>query len=435
MTINTVTVIGANGAMGCNIAGIFASFGECKVYMVARNKDKAESARKKAAMSVKGETVENNLIPASYSEMESCIKESDIIFESVAENIDLKREIHQLINQYADDHQIICTGTSGISVNRLSECFKEELKKRFLGVHFFNPPYNMTLCEMIPGKHTDKTVVEELKEYLSEKLLRTIVQVEDSPAFLGNRIGFQFINEAIVYAEKYKYSGGIDYIDAILGQFTGRSMAPIVTADFVGLDVHKAIVDNIYASTNDYAHETFKMPDFLNSMIAKGDLGRKTGKGLYQTVKNPDGTKKYYVYDILKDTYREKYNYSFPFAEDIITSLRVGDYNKAFKDLLDNRSEEAEICVGFLVRYVIYALKVTKEIGDTIAAADDVMATGFNWIPPLAVIDAFGGENAFLDLCKSRLDTSILNELDICSLISDLPKSEYDYRRFFRAKH
>ena len=435
MKIRTVTVIGANGTMGCNIAGIFAAFGECKVYMVARNKDKAESAREKAAMSVKGETVENNLIPASYSELESCIKESDIIFESVAENMDLKREINQMINQYADAHQIICTGTSGISVNRLSECFKEQLKKRFLGIHFFNPPYNMTLCEMIPGQHTDKTMVEELKEYLNEKLLRTIVQVKDSPAFLGNRIGFQFINEAIIYAEKYKYSGGIDYIDAILGQFTGRSMAPIVTADFVGLDVHKAIVDNIYASTNDYAHETFRMPDFLNSMIAKGDLGRKAGKGLYQTVKNPDGTKRYYVYDILKDTYREKYNYSFPFVEDIIASLRVGDYNKAFRDLLDNHSEEAEICVGFLVRYVIYALKVTKEIGDTIAAADDVMAAGFNWVPPLAVIDAFGGEKAFLELCESRLDTSMLNKLDIYSLISDLPKSEYDYRRFFRAKH
>ena len=75
--------------------------------------------------------------------------------------------------------------------------------------------------------------------------------MKDSPAFLGNRIGFQFINEALQYAEKYKFNGGIDYIDAILGPFTGRAMSPLVTANFVGLDVHKAIVDNLYENTRD----------------------------------------------------------------------------------------------------------------------------------------------------------------------------------------
>lgn len=72
------------------------------------------------------------------------------------------------------------------------------------------------------------------------------MQVKDNPAFLGNRIGFQFINDAMQYADRFKDNGSIDYIDAILGSFTERSMAPLTTSDFVGLDVHKAIVDNIY---------------------------------------------------------------------------------------------------------------------------------------------------------------------------------------------
>jgi 3-hydroxyacyl-CoA dehydrogenase len=63
---------------------------------------------------------------------------------------------------------------------------------------------------------------------------------------MGNRIGFQFINNAMQFAVKYKDKGGIDYIDAILSGFTGRSMPPLVTSDFVGLDVHKAIVDNVF---------------------------------------------------------------------------------------------------------------------------------------------------------------------------------------------
>ena len=119
-----------------------------------------------------------------------------------------------------------------------------------------------------------------LKEYLSEKLHRTIAESKDLPAFLGNRIGFYVMNEALQYAEKYQDNGGIDYIDSLLGPFTGRTMAPLTTSDFVGLDVHKAIVDNIYENTNDYVHEKFVLPTFVQELIDEGRLGRKTRQGL-----------------------------------------------------------------------------------------------------------------------------------------------------------
>lgn len=80
----------------------------------------------------------------------------------------------------------------------------------------------MPLCEFTPTKYADMELARELKSYLKDKLFRTVVEVKDSPAFLGNRISFQFINEALQYADKYKDNGGIDYIDAILGSFTGR---------------------------------------------------------------------------------------------------------------------------------------------------------------------------------------------------------------------
>lgn len=160
-----------------------------------------------------------------------------------------------------------------------------------MGIHLYNPPYNMTLCEVIPSRYTDATKLREVKKYLKEVLLRNVVEVKDEPAFMGNRIGFQFINEALQYAEKYQDNGGIDYIDSIIGPFTGRNMAPLLTSDFVGLDVHKAIVDNIYDNTNDYAHDTFKMPEFALQLISENKLGRKSGAGLYQTIKNPDGSK------------------------------------------------------------------------------------------------------------------------------------------------
>lgn len=125
-----------------------------------------------------------------------------------------------------------------MSITVLAERYPEHLRHRFFGVHMFNPPYSLNLCELTPTQYSDMTLCDDLSEYLRDVLFRTVVKVEDSSAFLGIRIGFQFINEVLQYAEKYKYSGGIDYMDAVLGPFSGRSMAPLVTADFVGLDIH-----------------------------------------------------------------------------------------------------------------------------------------------------------------------------------------------------
>ena len=90
MQINTVTVIGANGTMGRNISGIFASFGNCKVYMVCRTIDKAIIAKNKAALSVKAEAIEQNLIPCDYSDFEKLISESDLVFDSIIEDMEKK---------------------------------------------------------------------------------------------------------------------------------------------------------------------------------------------------------------------------------------------------------------------------------------------------------------------------------------------------------
>lgn len=435
MKIKTVTIVGANGTMGCNVAGIFAAFGNCKVYMVCRKKETAIKAVSKAALSVKGDAILKNLIPEDYSSLENCIQESDLVFESTAENFEIKSKINAEIAKYVHNNQIICTGTSGLSIEKLSLCFDEEIRKRYLGIHFFNPPYNMTLCEVIPSTYTDKNVVMELRQYVETVLIRTTVEVKDAPAFLGNRIGFQFINEAMQYAEKYKYNGGIDYIDAILGEFTGRSMPPIVTADFVGLDVHKAIVDNVYENTSDYMHETFILPDYVKDLIKKGNLGKKAGKGLYKTVIKSSGEREKYVYDILKGEYREIYKYSFPFVEELVVNFRVGNYRKGIINLQENQSLEAKICMSFLLKYVIYALATTKSIGESISDADDVMATGFNWIPPLAVIEAFEGTEKFKKLCYFYLEDRMLNKIELDKLLEEVKPSRYDYRKYFKAKH
>ena len=245
LNIKTVTVLGANGTMGTNVSAIFASFGGAKVYMVSRDLEKSKAAVLRAGKTVKADSIAANLIPADYSMLEACVKESDFVFESAAENLDIKRELHGRVAKSLKPGAITSTGSSGLSIKTLAECYPENLRDMFFGVHFFNPPYQLTLCELMASPYSNQAVYADLKDYLANTLYRTVAESKDFPAFLGNRIGFYFINEALIYAERYQEQGGVDYIDAILGSFTGRSMAPITTADFVGLDVHKAIVDNI----------------------------------------------------------------------------------------------------------------------------------------------------------------------------------------------
>lgn len=430
--IKSVTIVGVTGTMGANVAGIFASFGYAKVYCVARNIDKVRKTIPRIIKSVRADSIAENLIPADFSMLEECVSKSDLVFESAAEDIAVKKKVHHRIAEALRSDAIACTGTSGLSITTLAECYPDNLRRHFFGVHFFNPPYNMPLCEFTPTKYSDSETASQLKKYLNGKLFRTVVEVKDSPAFLGNRIGFQFINETLQYAEKYKDNGGIDYIDSILGSFTGRSMSPLVTSDFVGLDIHKAIVDNVYENTNDYAKNTFILPDFALKLVAEKKLGRKTGMGLYQMVKYDNGFKRNTVFDINTGLYRDVIPYIFPFADTMKKYIAEGDYNKAFVRLVNNHSQEAEICLHFLLKYIVYSLYATDEVGYTIEAADDVMATGFSWCPPLAMYEVLSSVSDVPVLIRERLP-EICEKVDIDKLFADVMPSKYDYRLYFKS--
>lgn len=432
MNIRTVTVVGATGTMGANVAGIFASFGDAKVYCIGRDLEKVKRTIPRIVKSVKADAIARNLVPADFSMLDRCVAESDLVFESSSENIGVKTDIARKVGAALKPTAVSCTGTSGLSITEIAKYYPVALRSRFFGVHMFNPPYSMSLCELTPTVYTDRAVLAELRAYLEKRLYRTVVEVKDSPAFLGNRIGFQFINSALQYAERYKDNGGIDYIDAILGSFTGRSMAPLTTSDFVGLDVHKAIVDNIYENTDDYAHGTFVLPEFAGKLIEAKKLGRKSGGGLYQRVRYDSGLVRQTVLDINTGFYRDVIPYVFPFADKMKKYIAEGDYQKAFERLVNNHSIEAEICRYFLLNYIVYSLYATREVGYTIEAADDVMATGFNWCPPLAMYQAFSSVADVPALIGKTLP-EVCRKVNINELLAEVKPSKYDYRLYFRS--
>lgn len=429
--IKTVTVLGANGNMGKNVSGIFASFGECKVYLVIRDLADQVKVTKDIINSVKADSILDKLHFLTYADLKKCIPNSDLIFESVSEQIDIKKEVYSSIIPFVKENTIIGTGTSGLSIEALSEMLPFENRKNFYGIHFFNPPYNLTLCELIKTKYSVEEETNQLKNYLQTTLLRDVIIVKDKPAFLGNRIGFFFINKCLQLAEDFRENGGIDYIDTIFGGYTGRAMAPIVTSNFVGLDVHKAIVDNVVDLTTDnYDCNCFSLPEYVNLLIRQNYLGEKAGAGFYRP-----GTRnnEMLVYDIVSKKYREVENYSFHFSNLMAEYIQSGNYNEASKILRNNDSLEAKICLELLLEYVLYSLKVTNLVGENQHAADVAMATGFNWLPPLALCDYLGGEKEFKKLCQQKLSKEI-NKYYEEVLIKKIEKSTYDYRTFIKGK-
>lgn len=441
-SIHTVTVIGAGGVMGALLSGFFAAYGGLRVYMVNRTPERGAAAVGRAVRSVRGSSIASRLIPIPFDRLEEAVADSDLVFESVAEDLSIKTALLTRAAGALRPGAWLCTGTSGLSVTALAEALPAEVRPRFFGMHFFDPPGKMPLCELIPTPDTDRALLGQARQWLETALLRQVVMVEDRPAFLANRIGLYFLNRVAILADTYRARGGIDYVDAIFGGYTGRAMSPSSTVDLIGLDVHAAILRNLRENTGDCVHDDFILPPYLEELIRRGALGNKTRGGLFRraTGEGEDGTPRREVYDIETGCYRPIQAYSFPFVEAMGVCLRDGDYAGAFSALLEDPSDEAIICRDMIGRYLLYAAVTAAEVGCSLRDADVAMATGFNWCPPLAWIDALRtvDPNPLARLCEPLCTCGQLR--DALSYLrageerrsAGARLSAFDYRPYFR---
>jgi len=427
MKIDTITILGANGSMGSQCAGIIAGFGNAKVYMIARDIDKSKDGINKASDSIKSDVIKKQLIPKTYEDIEKCVSESDWIFECASEDLEIKQKINSQVAKYKSKNSIVSTVSSGLSISNLSKSFDKNTN--YFGTHFYNPPYKMLLCELISSPNCNQKIQKELFDYLKNDLHRQVVITNDTPGFAGNRIGFQILNESLQFAEKYKKQGGIALIDHLLSGFTGRSMPPIATIDLVGLDVHKAIVDNIFQLTKDSAHESFKLPKFVDYLISNNFLGNKNGQGFY---KKEGGQK--LVFNIDKKTYEPIPKFNIEFINQVKKLISEGEYKKAFEIILKTKTFESKIIQYFFARYISYSLSLVGVVVKTKEDIDKVMAYGFNWLPPCALIDLIGGKNEVIKLIKQN-KLLVPNEISKHSLKDKFYtlQDELDFRSFLKA--
>src|SRR5215475_8126562 len=244
--IEHVAVLGANGAMGYGSAALFTTVVP-KVTFLARTKTKADHGLKAAINAVRSSTVGSRSDVGDYDkEFDAAVGKADLVFEAVTEDFDIKQQMFERIDRVRRPDSIVATVTSGLSINALAEGRSDSFRKHFIGLHFFNPPNVIVGTELIPGKDTDKKLVDFLDVYCTKRLGRVMIRTADTPGFAGNRVGFKVLNEAAQLAEEH----GPLLVDRLVGPYTGRAMTPLATIDLVGWDIHRAIVDNIFKNSN-----------------------------------------------------------------------------------------------------------------------------------------------------------------------------------------
>jgi len=390
--IENVVVLGANGAMGTGGAEVFAA-GGCEVTLLARSEEKAREGLTGVQGMAKSARIADRISVGTYDrDLEKAVSGADLVFEAVAEDAGLKNSFFERVDRARRSDSLVATVSSGLSITSMAEPRSESFRKHFLGIHLFNPPNVIVGTEVIPHAGTDARLVPPLVDLLEQRFGRIVTLCDDKPAFAGNRIGFKVLNEVARHAARH----GVAFMDYLIGPQTGRAMPPLATIDLVGWDVHRAIVDNVYANTHDEAHDVFELPAYMARLIDAGHLGNKTpaAGGFYQRRK--EGPKKVTLeldpvtgnYDDADDGKVDP----IPFVERMRDLNRVGCYAQALQHFVGAEGPEADLAREIILGYVSYALNRVgeEEVVRTPRYVDRIMGFGFNWAPPSVIVDLLG---------------------------------------------
>jgi 3-hydroxyacyl-CoA dehydrogenase len=388
--LRKIVILGANGAMGAGAGAIFASAG-IPTTMLARTLEKAEAGRAKAEHMAKGKVAPKAIAVGTYDhDLATAAGDADLIFECVCEDLETKRQVFAQVDRVRAPGSVVATVSSGLSIAAMCAGQSDDFRAHFLGIHLFNPPTIIRGCELIPHAGTDPQVTAAVGQLLETTLDRVVVPCADTPAFAGNRIGFKLLNEIAQLAEEH----GVAYMDQLVGAHTGRALAPLATIDLVGWDVHKAIVDNLWATTHDECHEHFRLPAYMQRMIDRGHLGRKTrDKGGFFRVEGKGADAVTFVLDPASGNYGRLVDVQAPiptFIERMKQALRDGNHAEAFDVLCTTDGRDATLLRRIMLGYISYALGRVGEVVEHARDVDRIMGFGFNWAPPSVLVDAIG---------------------------------------------
>ena len=299
------------------------------------------------------------------------LAEVDLLIEAIAERMDWKHALYQKIAAHIPAHAIFATNTSGLSINALSSVLDENLRSRFCGVHFFNPPRYMHLLELIKTAHTSADILDQLESFLTTTLGKGVVRAIDTPNFIANRVGIFGMLAIIREAEAFGLS--YDLVDDLTGTRLGRAKSGTFrTADVVGLDTLGHVIDTMQRNLpDDPFHALYQSPAVLQRLIDEGHLGQKSGAGFYKKSGK----------DILRlDAVSHTYVPSGAKADDLIVRmLKEKDPVKRIKALHDATHPQAKFLWAILRDAFHYIAVHLHAIADNARDVDFALRWGFGW--------------------------------------------------------
>lgn len=305
---------------------------------------------------------------ANYEEHLDKLRECDLIIEAIAERMDWKLDLYKRIAPAVAPHAIVASNTSGLSITRLSEALPEEIKPRFCGIHFFNPPRYMYLVELIPTPTTKPEILDQLESFVTSTVGKGVVRAKDTPNFIANRVGIAGMLATIKEAETFGLS--YDVVDDLTGKKLGRaSSGTFRTADVVGLDtmahVIKTLQDNL---KDDPFFPSYGTPPVLAKLIEQGALGQKSGAGFYKKVGK----------DILRlDPAKADYVPAGGKAEPIVERMLKKAPAERLKLLRESTNPQAQFLWAILRDGFHYAAVHLADIAECARDVDFAMRWGF----------------------------------------------------------
>ncbi len=341
----------------------------------------------------------NNIKVGNINEDFDVVKHADWIVEAVVERIDIKHTIYEKIFKSRKEGAIVSSNTSSIPIKVLSEKLTNEEKKDFCITHFFNPVRYMGLLEIVKNENNDLGKINSLKKFCEKELGKGAIVCNDTPGFLGNRVGVFAMQIAMTEAFKMKLS--IEEADAVFGRPMGIPKTGVFGLyDLIGIDLMADVLKSFVKELpkNDPFQEVAKEIPLITKLIENGYTGRK-GKGGFYRINKQNNQKILEAINLATGEYSPT------------KKIDLGIDTVNLKALIDRKDKYGEYAWSVISKIINYASSLVPSITDKFNDIDEAMRLGFNWaMGPFEMLKSIGVKNYFNNI-KSFENNSFLENL------------------------